>query len=398
MRTIRDAEVSGKRVLVRVDFNVPLKGGTVGDDKRIRAALPTLRALLRAGARLVLMSHCGRPKGRRNEALSLRPMAARLQELIGQPVACADDCIGAAVEQQVAEMPANGILLLENVRFHPGETANDPSFARQLAALGDIFVNDAFGSVHRAHASTEGVAHLLPAYAGELIATEVGYLGGLLRGVQSSAERGLLLIIGGAKVSSKIAVLESLLPKCSLLAIGGGMAYTFLKAGGHSVGASLVEDGYLRTAGELLAKARDSGVITLLPQDHIVAQQFSADAAAEQIAAPDIPAAAIGMDIGPATRQQLAEAIAGAYAPVHTVLWNGPLGVFEFEQFANGTLEVARMVADATATTIVGGGDSIAALNRFGLADRIDHVSTGGGAMLEFLEKGALPGLAVLEA
>jgi phosphoglycerate kinase len=389
LRTIRDTQVSGKRVLVRVDYNVPIKDGAVTDTTRIDASLPTLRHLLDGGATLVLMSHLGRPKGTPDPALSLAPVAAKLGELLDRPVAMAPDCVGPAVEKLVADLPKGGIVMLENVRFHAGETKNDPEFAAQLARLGDIYVNDAFGSAHRAHASTEGVAHLLPAYAGFLIEKEVRFLGPLV----SEPEQPFVAIIGGAKVSSKIGVLESLLPKCQTLIIGGGMAYTFLRVQGHEIGKSLYEEEYADTARALLQKAREAGVEIILPVDHVVAAEFAEDAVPETVDSVDIPADRIAMDVGPRTIESLRSAISSA----KSLVWNGPMGVFEFEAFAKGTLEVAKLVADCAGTTVVGGGDSVAAVNAFGLAERIDHVSTGGGASLEFLEGKVLPGIAALE-
>ncbi len=391
VRTIREADLTNKRVLVRVDFNVPLKEGTVTDDTRIRAALPTLRHILdQDGASLILMSHLGRPKEGPEPEFSLKPVAARLSELIGKPVNTADDCIGSVAEDAVAKLGAGEILLLENVRFHKAETKNDPDFAAKLAKLGDVYVNDAFGSAHRAHASTEGLAHLLPSFAGFLLEKEVAFFEPVLK----NPAKPFVAIVGGAKVSSKIAVLESLLPNCSTLVIGGGMSYTFLKAQGHAIGNSLVEDDFIDTAKSLLSKASERGVSVVLPIDHTVASEFSETATPESVDSVDIPAGKIGLDIGPKSIDALRPIIAGA----KTVLWNGPMGVFEFDNFAKGTLEVARMVAECSGTTIVGGGDSVAAANKFGVADRIDHVSTGGGASLEFLEGKVLPGIKALEA
>ncbi len=391
VRKVKDADLENKRVLVRVDFNVPLKDGAVTDDTRIRAALPTLKYVLdQPGTRLILMSHLGRPKDGPDPEFSLKPVAARLSELIGRPVKTADDCVGPVAEEAAGALSAGDILLLENVRFHKSETKNDPEFAAQLARLGEVYVNDAFGSAHRAHASTEGVAHLLPAYAGLLIEKEVAFFEPILK----DPAKPFVAIIGGAKVSSKIAVLESLLPNCTTLVIGGGMSYTFLKAQGHQIGKSLVEDDYISTAGEMLQAAREKGVEVVLPVDHSVASEFSEDAKPEPVDSVDIPAEKIGLDIGPKTIEKLRSIISGA----RTVLWNGPMGVFEFDNFAKGTHEVARMVADCSGTTIVGGGDSVAAANKFGVAERIDHVSTGGGASLEFLEGKVLPGIKALEA
>ena len=390
IRTLKDLQLENKRVLVRVDFNVPIKEGKITDDTRIRASLPTLEYILgRPGTRLIIMSHLGRPKGQAAPEFSLKPVATRLSELLGRPVAMAGDCIGAEVEAQAKALNAGQVLLLENVRFHKEEEKNDPDFAKELAKLGEVYVNDAFGSAHRAHASTEGVAHLLPAGAGYLIEKEEKFLGGLL----ANPEKPFVAIIGGAKVSTKIAVLESLLSKCTTLIIGGGMAYTFLKVQGHQIGNSLVETEFEDTARSLLEKAKAAGVEILLPLDHVVASEFAENAAPEAVAGVDIPAGKIGMDVGPATLAQLKDRILNA----RSLVWNGPMGVFEFAAFAKGTIEVAKLVAECTGTTVVGGGDSVAAVNKFGVADKIDHVSTGGGASLEFLEGKPLPGIVALE-
>ncbi len=388
-KTVRDVDLKGKRVLCRVDFNVPLKGGKISDDTRIRESLPTLRYILQQkGSRLILMSHLGRPKDKPEPEYSLKPVAQRLAELLARPVTMAPDCVGEAVEAQAAALREGEVLLLENVRFHKAETENSPEFAARLARLGDIYVNDAFGSAHRAHASTEGVAHHLPAVAGLLMEKEIKFLGGVFENPQKP----FVAIIGGAKVSTKIAVLESLLPRVSSLIIGGGMAYTFLKVQGIAVGKSLVEEDFLDTARSLLKKAGEQKVKVLLPLDHKVAAEFNEAAKAEYVAGTAIPADRIGMDIGDKTLASYREAIAAA----GTVVWNGPLGVFEFPEFAKGTLEVAKMVAACKGTTVVGGGDSVAAVQKFGLADKISHVSTGGGASLELLEGKALPGIVAL--
>ena len=388
-KTVRDVDLKGKRVLCRVDFNVPLKGGKISDDTRIRESLPTLRYILQQkGSRLILMSHLGRPKDKPEPEYSLKPVAQRLAELLARPVTMAPDCVGEAVEAQAAALREGEVLLLENVRFHKAETENSPEFAARLARLGDIYVNDAFGSAHRAHASTEGVAHHLPAVAGLLMEKEIKFLGGVFENPQKP----FVAIIGGAKVSTKIAVLESLLPRVSSLIIGGGMAYTFLKVQGIAVGKSLVEEDFLDTARSLLKKAGEQKVKVLLPLDHKVAAEFNEAAKAEYVAGTAIPADRIGMDIGDKTLASYREAIAAA----GTVVWNGPLGVFEFPEFAKGTLEVAKMVAACKGTTVVGGGDSVAAVQKFGLADKISHVSTGGGASLELLEGKDLPGIVAL--
>jgi phosphoglycerate kinase len=349
-----------------------------------------LKALLdHAGSKLILMSHLGRPKGQKKPEFSLEPVASKLSELLGRPVQMANDCIGDDVEAAVNALDGGDVLLLENVRFHAGEEKNDADFAKSLASLGDVYVNDAFGSAHRAHASTEGVTKYLPAYAGLLIEKEVSFFGMILE----KPDHPLVAIIGGAKVSTKIAVLESLLPQCDTMVIGGGMTYTFLKALGHEIGKSLLEEEYIDTAKQLLSKAKEQNVELLLPEDHVVASEFSEDAEPEVVDGVDIPAGKIGMDIGPKTIDRVGDAIKQA----KTIVWNGPMGVFEFDNFAQGTLKVAQYIANSAGTTVVGGGDSVAAANKFGLADKMSHVSTGGGASLEFLEGKTLPGIAALE-
>jgi len=389
-KTVRDVDLRGKRVLSRVDFNVPMKEGRITDDTRIRESLPTIQYILKQeGARLILMSHLGRPKGKPAPEFSLKPAADRLSELLGRPVRMAPDCVGAVVEKLVGELGAGEVLLLENVRFHQEEEANDPNFAVQLARLGDVYVNDAFGSAHRAHASTEGVARVIPGVAGFLMEKEIRFIGGVLE----NPEKPFVAIIGGAKVSTKIAVLESLLERVSSLIIGGGMAYTFLKAQGLEIGKSLVEDQFLETAAEVMSHAREKGVALLLPVDHEVGAEFSEKARAEYVDSASIPGDRIGMDVGRKTLELYKAVIAEA----RTIVWNGPLGVFEFPAFAKGTLEVAKAVAANRGTTVVGGGDSVAAVKQFGLEDKISHVSTGGGASLEFLEGKELPGIVALE-
>ena len=384
MTTLSDLNLSGTRVLTRVDFNVPMEDGAITDDTRIRGAIPTIRAIRDAGGQPVLMSHLGRPKGERNEEFSLRPVADALAELLGESVTFCEHTVGPEAEACVEG--AEGIVLLENTRFLPGETANDDETARQLAALGDVFVSDAFGSVHRAHASTAGVAALLPSAAGLLLERELEFLNGAL----DDPDRPFVAILGGAKVSDKIGVIQALAPKVDRLLIGGAMAYTFLRALGHETGDSLVEEDKTDEAFRLYDEFRDT---ILLPSDHVVADRFAVDAQTKTV--DTIPDGMMGLDIGPVTRGQYADAISGA----HTVLWNGPMGVFEMEPFAGGTRHVAEALAQATdagATTIVGGGDSVAAINDAGLADRVSHVSTGGGAMLELLEGQTLPGVAAL--
>jgi phosphoglycerate kinase len=385
-KTIRDIEVKGKRVLVRVDFNVPLKNGQVADDRRIVAALPTIQTLLDRGAAVVLMSHLGRPKGDPMPEYRMDPVARRLGDLLGRPVKKLDDCVGPQVETEVQAMKPGDVILLENTRFKPGETKNDPMLAEGLARLGEIYVNDAFGAAHRAHASTEGVAHHLPAVAGLLMEKELNYLGRAL----ADPERPFLAVLGGAKISDKIGVIRNLLSKVDFLLIGGGMANTFFKAQGLQVGDSLVEDQVLDTARELLASAGDR---LILPVDCVIADRFEADAEARVVAVGDVPVGWRILDIGPATVAHFSNRLAAA----RTVVWNGPMGVFEFPRFAEGTFAVARAVAGLKgATTIIGGGDSAAAVEQSGLADQMSHISTGGGASLEFLEGKQLPGVVAL--
>jgi phosphoglycerate kinase len=376
MRTLDDlGSVDGKRVLVRVDFNVPLDGGRITDDTRIRAAMPTLERLRDGGARLVLVSHLGRPKDR-DPSKSLRPVAERLSELLGAGVAVAED---------LDHVPDGEVVMLENIRYEPGETKNDPELAKRLAALADVYVNDAFGSAHRAHASTEGVARLLPGAAGLLLAREVETLTGILE----NPGRPLVAIVGGAKVTDKIGVLRAFLERADAILIGGAMAFPFLSVQGHSIGDSLCADEDLEPARELLAG--DGGKLRL-PVDLVLGDRFAADAERRELDGVDVPDGWMGLDIGPRTAQAYAEEIAGA----GSVFWNGPMGAFELEPFAAGTRAVAEAVADAPGTTVVGGGDSAAALHEFGLADRVTHLSTGGGASLELIEGKTLPGVEVL--
>ena len=387
-KTVRDIDLKGKRVLVRVDFNVPLKDGLITDDTRITAALPTLRYILgQAGSRLILMSHLGRPK-KPDKENSLAPVARRLGELLGASVTLAPDCVGPAAEAAVKAMKPGEVVMLENVRFHPEEEKNEPAFARALASLGDVYVNDAFGTAHRAHASTEGVAHLLPAVAGFLMEKEITFLGGVFE----NPAKPFVAIIGGAKVSTKIAVLESLVARVSAFIIGGGMSFTFMKAQGRKVGTSLVEDDFVATAGAFLEKAGDARVEVLFPVDHQVTEKLAPDAKGRYVDGADVPDGMMAVDIGPKTIALFRERIVVA----KTVVWNGPMGVFEIPAFAKGTLEIARAVAECRGTTVVGGGDSVAAVNQFGLAAKLSHVSTGGGASLEMLEGKALPGVAAL--
>ncbi|MCL4814020.1 MAG: phosphoglycerate kinase [Vicinamibacteraceae bacterium] len=389
-RSVRDLPLAGRKVFIRVDFNVPLKSGTIKDDTRIRASLPTITYVIGQGATAILASHLGRPKGKPNPEMSLRPVAARLGELLGRPVTFAEDCVGEAAEHAIAEAGPNGVVLLENLRFHPEEEKNDAEFAKALAALADVYVNDAFGSAHRAHASTEGIVrHVKEAAAGFLMANEVAYLGKALE----SPDRPFVAILGGAKVSDKLEVIQNLLGKVDALLIGGAMAYTFLKAQGKPVGKSLVEEELVDEARTILADAAGKGLTFELPSDHVVAERLEAGVPAETL---DVGDAAIGdrmgLDIGPKTAARYAAVIADA----KTVVWNGPMGVFEIDAFASGTMAVAKAVADVDATTIIGGGDSIAAVAKAGVSDRISHISTGGGASLEFLGGRTLPGVAVL--
>ncbi len=390
LNTVREADLTGKRVLIRVDFNVPLKEGVVKDDTRIRAALPTLNYILeQKGTSVVVMSHFGRPKGQKNPDFSMVPVGKKFEELLGRPVKVAPDVIGEEVKKEVESLKAGEVLLLENVRFYPDEEKNNPEFAKELASYGDIYVNDAFGTAHRAHASTEGVAHYLPSYAGFLIEKEVHFMAPLLE----NPDKPFVAIIGGAKVSSKITVLESLVKTCNTIVIGGGMAYTFLKVQGHEVGKSLVEDDFADTAKAFLKAAKDKNVKVILPVDHVCASEFDENAKPVAVDGIDIPAELMGMDIGPKTTASIVEELKSA----KSVVWNGPMGVFEFAQFAKGTEDVAKALAESKATTVVGGGDSVAAINKFGLASKISHVSTGGGASLEFLEGKVLPGIKALE-
>lgn len=386
-QTIRDIDWPGKRALVRVDFNVPQDGsGRITDDARIQASLPTLNYLLENGASLVLMSHLGRPKGGPDPKYSLRPIAEHLAGLLGRPVQFVDETVGPEVEKAATSLHPGDVLVIENTRFDLGETKNNPEMSAQLARLGDVFVNDAFGSAHRAHASTAGVADHLPAVAGFLMQKELDYLGGALE----SPQRPFVAILGGAKVSDKIAVIELLLEKVDAILIGGGMANTFLRAQGFATGKSLVEEEALETARSLLAKGE--GVIHL-PVDLVVADNFAADARHEVVPVDGIPAGWMALDIGPASIAHFANRLAGA----KTVVWNGPMGVFEMTPFAKGTVAIAEILAGlSNATTIIGGGDSAAAIRQAGLDDKISHVSTGGGASLEFLEGKTLPGVAAL--
>ena len=392
IKTIDQLDAKGKRVLVRVDFNVPVKDGDVADDTRIRAALPTIEHLVEQGARVILMSHRGRPAGEGfEEAYSLRPAASRLMALINKPVVFATDIVGPDATAKVAALKDGDILLIENLRFDKREKKNDPQFCQELAALGDAYVNDAFGTAHRAHASTAGIAKLLPSYAGYLLTKEVSTLTGML----DEPKRPFVAILGGSKVSDKIQVIDSLMEKCDTLIIGGGMCFTFLLAQGKAVGTSLKEEDWVERAREMLAKARERGVELLLPVDVVAADKFAEDANTRTVDVDSIPSDMMGLDIGPETCKLYAQAIAKA----QTVFWNGPMGVFEMDAFAAGTQAVAQAVADnEAADTIIGGGDSVAAVNKFSLADRMTFISTGGGASMELVEGKELPGVAALMA
>lgn len=391
--SVDDVSIEGKRVLVRVDFNVPLDEKMhIADDRRVRAALPTVEKILARGGMPILMSHLGRPKGQVRPEMSLGPVAERLQQLLDRPVVMAQDCVGSAVEAVTAQMRPGQVVLLENLRFHPQEMENDPLFARKLAALAEVYVDDAFSAAHRAHASTEGVAHFFPqAVAGDLMIKELDYLGRAL----ADPVRPFSAILGGAKISDKIDVVRNLLPKVDILLIGGGMAFTFLKAQGLEVGASLVDVDKLGLAREILQQARDRQADLQLPSDCVVASEISSKAQSQLVSVEQIPAGWIGVDIGPQTLQRYVQKISSS----KTILWNGPMGVFEIDQFAQGTYGVARALAEVTdrgGVTIIGGGDSAAALARGGFQDRVSHISTGGGASLEFLAGKALPGVEVL--
>lgn len=385
-KTVEDVNVKGKRVLVRVDFNVPIKEGKVGDDTRIKAALPTLQYLLDHGAALILCSHLGRPKGEVMPEYSMRPIALHLSSLLGKPVAFAEDCIGPVAEKATQALKPGDVLILENTRFHAGETKNDPEMSRQLASLADLYVNDAFGSAHRAHASTEGVTKFLPAVAGFLMESEIRYLGQAIE----NPVRPFIAILGGAKISDKIGVIKNLLEKADQVLIGGGMANTFFKAQGYPVGDSLVEDEALETAKDILAKG---GKRLRLPVDIVIADKFDAGAERKTMNMSPVAEGWRIMDIGPKTLEAYTKIIADA----GLIVWNGPMGVFEMAPFAEGTFGLAKAVAESNATSIIGGGDSIAAVKQSGLAEKITHISTGGGASLEMLEGIVLPGLAALQ-
>ena len=387
-KTIEDIDVAGKKVLVRCDFNVPLKDGVITSDKRIVSSLPTIKYLLDHNAKVILCSHLGRPKGEVNPEFSLAPVAKRLSELLGKEVKMASDVVGESAQALAASLQDGEAMLLENVRFEKGETKNDPELSKKFAALADIFVNDAFGSAHRAHCSTTGVADHLPAVCGYLIQKEISVMGTAL----ADPKRPFVAILGGAKVSDKIGVITNLIDKVDTLIIGGGMAYTFFKALGHEIGTSICEDDKVELAKEMMDKAKSKGINFLIPVDNVVATEYSADSEWKIVDSDDIPEGWMGLDIGPKSRELFANAVKNA----GTVVWNGPMGVSEWENFANGTIAVAKAVADSNAISIIGGGDSAAAVEKLGFADKMTHISTGGGASLEFLEGLELPGIACL--
>ena len=387
-KSVADAQLKGKKVLLRCDFNVPLKNGVIGDDTRIRAALDTLRYILEQGGAVIACSHLGRPKGQVVPEMSLKPVAARLSELLGREVIMASDCVGPETKALAEALQPGQVLLLENLRFHKEEEKNDPAFAKELASLADVYVSDAFGTVHRAHASTAGVADYLPAYGGFLIAAELKALGGAME----APVRPLVAVLGGAKVADKLGVIDHLLDKADVLLIGGGMSYTFAKARGGRIGNSLLDEEKLDYVQKMMDKAREKGVKLLLPVDNVAATAVDAGAETQVVRAGEIPDGWEGVDIGPETRRLFAAEIARA----GTVIWNGPMGVFELEPFSEGTMAIARAMADCRGTTVIGGGDSVSAVQKAGLADKMSHISTGGGASLEFLEGRELPGIACL--
>lgn len=387
-KTIEDIDVKGKRVLARCDFNVPLKDGEITNDKRIVASLPTIKYLIENGAKVILCSHLGRPKGEFKPEFSLKPVAARLSEYLGQEVKMADDVVGDSAKALAADLKEGEVMLLENVRYHAEETKNVPEFSKALADLADIFVNDAFGTAHRAHCSTTGVADYLPAVCGYLIQKEIQFMGGALE----APKRPLVAILGGAKVSDKIGVITNLIEKVDTLIIGGGMAYTFMKSMGYEIGTSLLEEDKVELAKEMMDKAAAKGVKFLIPVDNKVGKEYKEDTEAMIVKSDAIPEGWMGLDIGPETQEMFADAVKGA----GTVIWNGPMGVSEWDNFAAGTIAVANAVAESGSISIIGGGDSVAAVQKLGFADKMSHISTGGGASLEFLEGKELPGIAAL--
>lgn len=390
-KTIEDIDVKGKRVLARCDFNVPLKDGEITNDKRIVAALPTIKYLMEHGAKVILCSHLGRPKGEYKPEFSLAPVAKRLSEYLGVEVKLAEDpeVVGPNAKAMAAELKDGEVMLLENVRYRAEETKNEDNFSKELASLADIFVNDAFGTAHRAHCSTTGVASYLPAVCGFLIQKEIKFMGGAL----ANPKRPLVAILGGAKVSDKIGVIENLIDKCDTIIIGGGMAYTFMKYLGHNIGTSLLEADWVEKVGEMMKKAEDKGVKFLIPVDNKVGKEYDENTESQIVNSDEIPDGWMGLDIGPKTQELFADAIKGA----GTVIWNGPMGVSEWDNFAAGTISVAKAVADSGAISIIGGGDSVAAVTKLGFADKMSHISTGGGASLEFLEGKDLPGICALQ-
>ncbi|MGE7695723.1 phosphoglycerate kinase [Lysinibacillus sp. NPDC094177] len=387
-KTMKDIDVKGKRVFVRVDFNVPMADGVITDETRIRAAIPTIEYLVEQGAKVILASHLGRPKGEVKEDMRLTAVGVRLAEVMGKPVTKLDESIGKEVEEAVANMQNGDMILLENVRFHAGEEKNDPALAEQFAKLADVYVNDAFGAAHRAHASTEGIAKHIPAVSGFLMQKELDVLGKAL----SNPERPFTAIIGGAKVKDKIGVIESLLEKVDHLIIGGGLSFTFIKAQGHDIGKSLLEEDKIDLAKSFIEKAKEKGVQLHMPIDAVVANEFSKDAETKIVDVDAIPADWMGLDIGPKTAAKYAEVIKDS----KLIIWNGPMGVFEMDKFANGTKTVAEAMATTTGYTVIGGGDSAAAVEKFEVADKMDHISTGGGASLELMEGKELPGIVAL--
>lgn len=390
-KTIEDIDVQGKKVLARCDFNVPLKDGEITNDKRIVAALPTIKYLMENGAKVILCSHLGRPKGEYKPEFSLAPVAAKLSEYLGTEVKLAADpeVVGENAKAMAAELKDGEIMLLENVRYRKEETKNEENFSKELASLADIFVNDAFGTAHRAHCSTTGVASYLPAVCGYLIQKEIKFMGGAL----AQPKRPLVAILGGAKVSDKIGVISNLIEKCDTIIIGGGMAYTFMKYLGHSIGTSLLEEDWVEKAGQMMADAKAKGVNFLIPVDNKVGKEYDENTESQIVNSDEIPDGWMGLDIGPKSQELFVEAIKGA----GTVIWNGPMGVSEWENFAAGTIAVANAVAESGAVSIIGGGDSVAAVTKLGFADKMSHISTGGGASLEFLEGKELPGIAALQ-
>ncbi len=387
-KTVEDLQVAGKRVLVRCDFNVKMENGVITSDKRIVASLPTIKYLIENGAKVILCSHLGRPKGEVVPEFSLAPVAARLSELLGQEVKMAKDVVGESAQALARDLKDGEVLLLENVRYEKGETKNDPELSKKFADLAELYVNDAFGSAHRAHSSTAGVAEHLPAACGYLIQKEIEFIGGALE----NPKRPLVAILGGAKVSDKIGVITNLIDKCDTLIIGGGMAYTFMKSLGHNIGTSLLEADKIELAAEMMKKAEEKGVKFLIPVDNKVGKEYAPDTEAMVVNSDDIPDGWMGLDIGPKTQEIFADAVKDA----GTVIWNGPMGVSEWENFASGTIAVATAIANSDAISIIGGGDSAAAIQKLGFADKMSHISTGGGASLEYLEGKVLPGIAAL--